>query len=495
MLDKKTLNNEIVAMRKVVKQAKVQVIHRLSREIKNLRTKEGSEELKSKCNGKADRRKDDIFAIKKLKPDEVSKFALKNFEDPVKKIGDARVSVELRAYFRLAASRVLSARVNAFREQHPDWKDCIYELLDGLGARRKNLNPPTTVAKEVNPPQTPTHQNASVVSKTPQNKQEDKNAECVVNRVSSYVKDNSININGKRVASGDSATPVKKSRLSSQWSVTEIEPVSDQVSQTDSAQGNDLENVLCEKSGKGDIVGGHHKHSNQFSGVKKSSGIAEVKRFHELCEVQEKAPENIKEDKETDEDDDEGNSNDDSEEDSADGKAVDPFFVKPDGKTEYVTKMVVEEEEGDDDDERGNSPPFARGRKQFRGGRGQSERGGRGHGDRGGRGGVTGFRGGRGSFSDRGQARRGRGAFEGEKTWGEERRRGHDRGRRGNDIGSRFSGGGESGRGRSNFAPKKQDTPGGEHLHPSWEAKRKLKEQSISSIAFQGKKIKFDDDD
>jgi hypothetical protein len=30
-------------------------------------------------------------------------------------------------------------------------------------------------------------------------------------------------------------------------------------------------------------------------------------------------------------------------------------------------------------------------------------------------------------------------------------------------------------------------------IHPSWEAKKKLKEQQCAVFAFQGKKIKFDD--
>lgn len=66
-----------------------------------------------------------------------------------------------------------------------------------------------------------------------------------------------------------------------------------------------------------------------------------------------------------------------------------------------------------------------------------------------------------------------------------------------------LSGGRGRGRGRGD-APRQSDRPGGgvfsrqaptQALHPSWEASKKRKEQQGQIHAFQGKKIKFDDDD
>ncbi|XP_077052506.1 serum response factor-binding protein 1 [Siphateles boraxobius] len=62
-----------------------------------------------------------------------------------------------------------------------------------------------------------------------------------------------------------------------------------------------------------------------------------------------------------------------------------------------------------------------------------------------------------------------------------------------------------SGRGRSQFEQYQNQNPRGppgnmsnppqQSLHPSWEASRKRKEQQAQITAFQGKKIRFDDDD
>ncbi|XP_071450106.1 serum response factor-binding protein 1 [Hetaerina americana] len=376
MIDKRTLNNEIVAMRKVVKQAKVHIIGRLSREIKNLRNKEGPEELKAKCNRKADRKRDEIYAVKKLAVDDVSKFALKNREDAVKKIGDAGVNSELRAYFRFAASKVLSARVTAFREQYPDWKDYIHDLLDELGARRKNLKPQVRLTKEMGPAQ-----NTPLTKKNPEIKQDEKPSVPIQKSKDATVEGAAKKINEKSVSSKASPALVNKSKFLSQWSVEEIEPAVDQVSHVEIHLKDRLKNVKG-ASQSAPATPSAHKLDNQlrWSSTKKSSGIAEVKRFHELCETQESPSIETKKPPVMDE----GNSEDDDDV-TADGQVVDPFFVKSDGKTEYVTKMVVDE--GIDEGEKDSPLPFA-GREKQSGGAQQWSEGGWGarEGSRGGRG-------------------------------------------------------------------------------------------------------------
>lgn len=73
------------------------------------------------------------------------------------------------------------------------------------------------------------------------------------------------------------------------------------------------------------------------------------------------------------------------------------------------------------------------------------------------------------------------------------------------DPGRRQAGPSGAGRGRSQFEQYQNQNPRGppgnmsnppqQSLHPSWEASRKRKEQQAQITAFQGKKIRFDDDD
>lgn len=72
-------------------------------------------------------------------------------------------------------------------------------------------------------------------------------------------------------------------------------------------------------------------------------------------------------------------------------------------------------------------------------------------------------------------------------------------------AGQRQAGPSGAGRGRSQFEqyqnqnprgpPRNMSNPPQQSLHPSWEASRKRKEQQAKITAFQGKKIRFDDDD
>ncbi|CAM4633401.1 unnamed protein product [Leuciscus chuanchicus] len=73
------------------------------------------------------------------------------------------------------------------------------------------------------------------------------------------------------------------------------------------------------------------------------------------------------------------------------------------------------------------------------------------------------------------------------------------------DPGQRQAGPSGAGRGRSQFEQYQNQNPRGppgnmsnppqQSLHPSWEASRKRKEQQAQITVFQGKKIRFDDDD
>ncbi|XP_070971047.1 serum response factor-binding protein 1 [Oncorhynchus clarkii lewisi] len=114
---------------------------------------------------------------------------------------------------------------------------------------------------------------------------------------------------------------------------------------------------------------------------------------------------------------------------------------------------------------------------------------------------LSGSRGGRGRGRGGG---RGRGAGRGMGRGGGRGGDFKNRGRGGYDGSSRGPGShdGGSGRGRGDFGRQREgrgfsstpsSQPPQQALHPSWEASKKRKEQQTVVVAFQGKKIKFDD--
>ncbi|NWH34241.1 SRFB1 protein, partial [Chloropsis hardwickii] len=81
--------SQVVKMRKDVKKARVLTIRRLTRHIGKLKSKKGSEDLKLKNQKRVERLIEEIHAMKEIKPDEVTRLALRtevNFESVCKKV-------------------------------------------------------------------------------------------------------------------------------------------------------------------------------------------------------------------------------------------------------------------------------------------------------------------------------------------------------------------------------------------------------------------------
>ncbi|XP_030898984.2 serum response factor-binding protein 1 isoform X2 [Melopsittacus undulatus] len=116
-------------MRKDVKKARVLTIRKLTRHIGKLKLKRGSEDLKVKNQKRVDRLIEEIHAMKELKPDEVTRLALRteiNFESVCRK---PNCTATERAIARLATHPTLKPRfvelkaaVKAFKDarKNPD---------------------------------------------------------------------------------------------------------------------------------------------------------------------------------------------------------------------------------------------------------------------------------------------------------------------------------------------------------------------------------------
>ncbi|KDR07073.1 serum response factor-binding protein 1 isoform X2 [Zootermopsis nevadensis] len=142
-MDKLTLNNQIVSMRQEARKAKLHTISKLVREVRKLRSKNGSEDQKKKNNRKADRFMEEVLIIKKLKDDEISKFALCNSKMSSEIIFDLATSLKDKALTRLSKQPSISTRVSEFRMKFPAWDVIVPQLLLKLGdkkAKKKKEN-------------------------------------------------------------------------------------------------------------------------------------------------------------------------------------------------------------------------------------------------------------------------------------------------------------------------------------------------------------------
>ncbi|XP_013152672.1 serum response factor-binding protein 1 isoform X1 [Falco biarmicus] len=120
---------QVVKMRKDVKKARVLTIRRLTRHIGKLKLKKGSEDLKLKNQKRVERLIEEIHAMKEIKPDEVTRMALRtevNFETVCRK---PNCTATERAIARLATHPILKSRfvelkaaVKAFKDarKNPD---------------------------------------------------------------------------------------------------------------------------------------------------------------------------------------------------------------------------------------------------------------------------------------------------------------------------------------------------------------------------------------
>ncbi|XP_047121736.1 serum response factor-binding protein 1 [Schistocerca piceifrons] len=132
-MEKLRLNNEIVSMRHSVRKAQVHIVHRLTREINKLKNRKGNEKQVEKCKRKAERLIEELQNIKKLKEDDVSKFAIKNTRELQEILTDLQSSCLERALGRLACHPDVEAHVRKLRSEPVDW----VALLDDLGSQTK----------------------------------------------------------------------------------------------------------------------------------------------------------------------------------------------------------------------------------------------------------------------------------------------------------------------------------------------------------------------
>lgn len=130
---KAEINNEIVQLRHTVRQARVCVVNKLIKEAKLLRNRHGTEAQQEKCKKKADKLIAEVYALKGIKDDDISKFGIANERDLTTILQDESSSHSDRVIARVAHYKTLYRRLMQFKEKFPD---CKRYLVEG---KKKNV--------------------------------------------------------------------------------------------------------------------------------------------------------------------------------------------------------------------------------------------------------------------------------------------------------------------------------------------------------------------
>ncbi|XP_074711416.1 serum response factor-binding protein 1 isoform X1 [Strix uralensis] len=144
------LNNEVVKMRKDVKKARVLTIRRLTRHIGKLKLKRGSEDLKLKNQKRVERLIEEIHAMKEIKPDEVTRLALRteiNFESVCKK---PNCTATERAIARLATHPILKAKFAELKAAVKAFKDARKNLTKATPSKKAKSEEQSKSAQHFN---------------------------------------------------------------------------------------------------------------------------------------------------------------------------------------------------------------------------------------------------------------------------------------------------------------------------------------------------------
>merc|ERR1712013_162967 len=129
-LDKAGLNEFLVKLRRPITQAKVHVIHKLTKDIALLRRK--------KTKSESDKSKNE-------KKDAMARWVVANdvtLEQVTKEeTASQKIDLRLRAMARVAEHKAVLTLLKEFRVKYPRWKSRVPKLLRSLGKNRKKVDP------------------------------------------------------------------------------------------------------------------------------------------------------------------------------------------------------------------------------------------------------------------------------------------------------------------------------------------------------------------
>ncbi|XP_076627827.1 uncharacterized protein LOC143345015 [Colletes latitarsis] len=135
------INNEIVLLRQHVRQARICVVNKLIREAKRLRTNRGSEKQLEKNKNKADKFLREVFALKRIKDDEISKFGIVNLEYLQEILQNSQTEDESRAMTKVVSYKSLKEKIIEFKEKFPDYQEKISCAKKKRSVKKRKKDP------------------------------------------------------------------------------------------------------------------------------------------------------------------------------------------------------------------------------------------------------------------------------------------------------------------------------------------------------------------
>ncbi|KAK2146874.1 hypothetical protein LSH36_581g03062 [Paralvinella palmiformis] len=146
-MDMVELNNLVVSMRSTVKKCKVHIIRKLVQQMQKLKGKKGNETQQTANKRKIERLARELEMLKQLHADRIAKYSLANIT-PFSELGK-QSDPESRVLLRMACHKVMSQKVETWREKHKDWKSlAAFLLYKNTGRRFKKKNTSQKRAKE-----------------------------------------------------------------------------------------------------------------------------------------------------------------------------------------------------------------------------------------------------------------------------------------------------------------------------------------------------------
>jgi len=145
-LDKAGLNEFLIKLRRPITQAKVHVIHKLTKDISMLRRKKTKSEVdKSKNERKVTRFVQEVQVLRKEKKDTMARWVVANdvtLEQVTREeTASQKIDLRLRAMARVAEHKAVRTILEGFRVKYPRWKSRVPKLLRSLGKKRKKADP------------------------------------------------------------------------------------------------------------------------------------------------------------------------------------------------------------------------------------------------------------------------------------------------------------------------------------------------------------------
>ncbi|XP_063215636.1 serum response factor-binding protein 1-like isoform X2 [Bacillus rossius redtenbacheri] len=204
-MNKKILNQQIVLMRRYSKQARVHLVRRLLRRAAVFSKKNGTEEAKKKLKRKADRLIEEILVLKGFKDDDITKFALLGqglYLKHARKTECTMSGPEIRILAKLAIYKVLVCRVKTFRELWPDWKETVPKLLSAQSVNTKSASKQTGKIKKDNVQNSNSHITGKVLANKTKSKIKKKSKSSADKTVFKDVGGSNRKDNGDKLVSG-----------------------------------------------------------------------------------------------------------------------------------------------------------------------------------------------------------------------------------------------------------------------------------------------------